>query len=69
MEEDGKNPVLERIMKAMNDLKSDMGMVKKYLNLSDTSKPNDAQKQKKTAVAGAAMSKKINQKRRKSSQE
>ena len=48
MEEDGKNPVLERIMKAMNDLKSDMGIVKKYLNLSDTSKPNDAQKPKKT---------------------
>ncbi len=32
----------------MNDLKSDMGMVKKYLNLSETFKPNDQQKPKKS---------------------
>ena len=48
LEEDGKNLTYEKILKAMNDLKSDMGMVKKYLNLSETSKPNDVQKPKKS---------------------
>ena len=61
LKEESKSVLFEKILKAVNDLKSGMGMIKRLPNIAKPSKPNDAQNEKKD---GVTMSKMINQRRR-----
>ena len=47
LEDECSNAQFEKILKAVNDLKSEIGMIKKILHVTDPSKRNDAQKPKK----------------------